>query len=250
MMFNDAAPMDCTSTPSTPGSIKWARAYNIGGSIIAWFGLALQSVLSWTKAEGGGIYGIFISLNYFTILSNLLIACVITALALDPVRDGAKFRWLRLGAIVQIVITGLVYNLILAPQYTPQTAPTGWALVSTNILHVIVPLVAVVGWLIFGPRRRITNTVVFTILIIPVLWIIYTLIHGALVPNSFSNTAVKDSFVSYPYSFINVDKLGYGTVTVNVLAIAIIGLAIGYLFMGLERLMSKAPGTAMDADKR
>ena len=240
-MFNEAAPQGYTSTPRTPSSIQWAQIYNIVFALIAWFGLGLQSVLSWSKDENGGFFGLFISLNYFTILSNILIACVVTALAIDPRRDGKKWRWLRLGALVQIVITGLVYNLVLAPQYTPETAPTGWGLTSTNFLHVIVPTMAVVGWLIFGPRRRITNTVVFTILIIPIIWIIYTLIHGAFWPAAFPNSAVEGAFVSYPYSFINVDNLGYAMVTVNTIAIAAIGLVIGYIFMGLERLMSKPP---------
>jgi hypothetical protein len=233
MMINAAAPLDYTSTPRTPSSIKAAQYFNIALALIAWFGLVLRFILSFQE---GGFHAMFISLNYFTILSNLLLASVVTALAFNPRRDGPKFRWLRLGALVQIAITGIIFITVLAPLYTPETTPKGWEAVTNYCVHYIVPSMSVVGWLIFGPRRRITVPVVFSVLIIPVIWIIYTLIHGVIEPRAFTDG------VSYPYPFINVDKLGYLQVGINTVMIAIFGLIIGFIFMGLERLMSKAPG--------
>lgn len=234
-MINAAAPLDYTSTPRTPSSTRAAQYFNIALALIAWFGLVLRLILSFQE---GGLHAVFISLNYFTILSNILIAAVVTALAFDPRRDGPKFRWLRLGAIVQIAITGIIFILVLAPLYTPETTPKGWDAVANYCLHYIVPSMAVVGWLIFGPRRRITVTVVFSALIIPVIWIVYTLIHGVVEPRAFTDG------VSYPYPFINVDKLGYLMVGVNTVVIAAFGLLIGFIFLGLERLMSRPPNEA------
>jgi hypothetical protein len=232
MMINAAAPLDYTSTPRTPSSLRAAQYFNITLALIAWFGLVLRLILSFQE---GGLHAVFISLNYFTILSNILIAAVVTALAFNPRRDGPKFRWLRLGALVQIAITGIIFILVLAPLYTPETTPKGWDAVANYCLHYIVPSMAVVGWLIFGPRRRITVTVAFSALIIPIIWIVYTLIHGVIEPRAFTDG------VSYPYPFINVDKLGYLMVGVNTVAIAAFGLLIGFIFLGLERLMSQAP---------
>ncbi|MFT6564896.1 MAG: hypothetical protein ACJAY5_001659 [Actinomycetes bacterium] len=231
MMIRTAAPLGSTSTPRTPSSIKAAQYFNIALALLAWFSLVLRFILSFQE---GGLHAVFISLSYFTILSNILLGCVVTALAFNPRRDGPKFRWLRLGAVVQIAITGIIFVLVLAPLYTPETTPTGWQAFLNYSLHYIVPSMSVVGWLVFGPRRRITVGVVFSVLIIPAIWFIYTLIHGVIEPRAFSGA-------SYPYPFINVDELGYLVVGVNTVVIAAFALVIGFIFMGLERLMSKAP---------
>lgn len=235
MMFSAAAPAGYTSTPRTPSSIASARIFNLVLAVIAWFGLFLRFYLSFTAETGGGIHQVFISLNYFTILSNIIVACVMTALVFDPRRDGPKFRWLRLTALVQITITGVIYILVLAPLYTPETEPKGLDAVSNYCVHYIVPAMTVVGFIIFGPRRRITAVGVMTVLIIPTIWIVYTLIHGVVEPYAFTDGN------SYPYGFLDVNKYGYLQVTINTVMIAIFGLVLGYLFMGIERLLSKAP---------
>lgn len=230
MMVRTTAPLDSTSTPRTSSSIRASQYFNITLALLAWFSSALRLILSFQE---GGLHAVFISLSYFTILSNILLACVVTVLAFNPRRDGPKFRWLRLGAVVQIAITGVIFVLALAPLYTPETAPTGWDAFLNYSLHYVIPSVSVVGWLFFGPRRRITVGVVFSVLIIPAIWFVYTLIHGVIEPGAFTGA-------SYPYPFINVDELGYLLVGVNTVMIAVFALVIGFIFLGLERLMSKA----------
>ena len=44
---------------------------------------------------------------------------------------------------------------------------------------------------------------------------------------------------AYPYPFIDVVRLGYGQVLLNVLAIAVLGVVIGTALLGIDRLLSR-----------
>ena len=74
-------------------------------------------------------------------------------LALRLGRDGRLWRVLRLDAIVGIAVTGVVHWFLLRPLLHLH----GWSYVTDKMLHVAVPLLAVVGWLLFGPRPRISR---------------------------------------------------------------------------------------------
>ena len=88
--------------------------------------------------------------SYFTIQSNMLIAVAAVGLALDPGRDGALWRGLRLDGLVGISVTGVVYTTVLRTGGQLH----GWAAATDAVFHYAVPLAAVIGWLAFGPRPR------------------------------------------------------------------------------------------------
>jgi hypothetical protein len=64
-------------------------------------------------------------------------------------------------------------------------------------------------------------------LIVPIVWVAYTLIHGAIIS-------------WYPYPFLNVMTLGYATVAVNVVAIAVGALIIGAIYLGIGSLIARS----------
>ena len=78
---------------------------------------------------------------YFTIQSNLLVAIAATSLARDPDRDGAAWRVLRLAGVVGITVTGIVHFLLLRPLLDLH----GWDYAADKLLHLAVPVLAVVG---------------------------------------------------------------------------------------------------------
>src|SRR5580700_1317253 len=89
--------------------------------------------------------------SFFTIQSNLLCGIVSAQLAVRPDRDGVAWRPLRLAALIGITVTGIVYSTVLAAIHQPN----GAAEVTVNtIVHYVVPVLMVVGWLLFGPRPR------------------------------------------------------------------------------------------------
>jgi hypothetical protein len=48
------------------------------------------------------------------------------------------------------------------------------------VVHYIVPVMMVAGWLAFGPRPRGGRLTVLWSLLFPVLWLAYTLVRGAI----------------------------------------------------------------------
>jgi hypothetical protein len=112
-------------------------------------------------------------LSFFTIQSNILSGVTSAQLARNPARDGRAWRAVRLAALFGITVTGIVYSTVLAKTHEPH----GWQETSTNnVFHYIVPIMMVLGWLLFGPRRRIERRTVGLAILWPVAWIGYILI--------------------------------------------------------------------------
>ena len=159
--------------------------------------------------------------SFFTIQSNVLVAITSGLLAANPNRDGRIWRVLRVDALVGITVTGIVYSTVLARVHEPN----GWEQTSTNaVFHYVVPVLAVVGWLLFGPRPRVDRATVAWSLVWPLLWFGYTLLHGEL----------SDW---YPYPFVSVTEHGYSRVLLNALAVtAVLGATAAALAFGDARL--------------
>lgn len=158
--------------------------------------------------------------SYFTIQSNLLVAITSALLAVRPRRDGALFRVLRLDALFGITVTLVVYSVLLAPQHDPDGI-NAW----TNAgLHYVTPTMAILGWVVFGPRPRIDENTLLLALIWPALYIAYTIWHGE----------VSDW---YPYPFVDVAHLGYATTLRNGLGMVMVMAGVGAIYrVGDHRL--------------
>jgi hypothetical protein len=157
--------------------------------------------------------------SYLTIWSNVLVAATTALLALDPQRTGRVFRILRLNGLVICFGGGVVHFFFLRPLLDHLD---GADLLADRLLHLVVPLVAVVGWLLVGPRDRVGRADLAPFLVLPLIWIAYTLARGAVVD-------------WYPYPFIDVDEHGYGVVALNCLGVAAFMLAVLALVALFER---------------
>lgn len=157
--------------------------------------------------------------SYFTIESNLFVLVVALTLAVRPDRDGPRWRIAHLDALLGIIITGLVYAIVLAPE----THLTGAALWANTGFHYVAPPAALVGWLVFGPRPRITWRGIVGAFVWPVLWIAYTFAHGAATG-------------WYPYPFLDVATKGYPTALVNTAAVVVIALVLAAVLKLIDRL--------------
>lgn len=165
-------------------------------------------------------------LSFFTIQSNVLSGMVAAQLALRPDRDGIAWRSLRLASVVGITVTGIVYSTVLAKIHEPDgTAET---FVNT-LVHYVVPIMMVVGWLAFGPRPRIDRNAVLGSVLSPALWLIYTFVRGAI-------------WRWYPYPFLDVVTHGYPRVILNALLVTIVLAAVGGTYaLGDRRLFAVPP---------
>jgi len=160
-------------------------------------------------------------LSYFTELSNIVVALISTILA----RRGRVGRWGRathLCALMMITVTAIVYALLIGPY----EVLSGYALVTNPLQHVVVPaaFVGVAG--LAGPRGGITWGTLARALLIPAAWTAYTLARGAITHQ-------------YPYGFVNVWRIGYGQVAVNIVAILVGGLLFMAAFAGIDWVIRK-----------
>lgn len=160
--------------------------------------------------------------TYFTWVSNILVAIVLTMLARNINRRGAVFATLRMDSLVMISVTGLVYYVLLAADADPQ----GLELVTNSLAHYIIPILTVLIWLLIGPRGLFRIWTVFTALIIPILWAFYAMIRGAVIN-------------AYPYGFLNAQELGLGTALTNIAGVAMLGIVLGLIFWLLDRILSR-----------
>jgi hypothetical protein len=192
---------------------RWARAWFAvtAGCVLA--GIVLQLFITAGNSGSFGGSPLNRALNifaFFTIDSNVIVGITCGLLALSLTRTSTLFAVLRLTGVVAIAVTGIVFHVALSGLLDLDTR----AQVANQLQHTVVPIMAVVGWLAFGPRGITSKRVAWLTVIYPLAYMAFTVIRGPLASNF------------YPYPFADVHKLGYFPVTVN-------GLWITLLFVGL-----------------
>lgn len=206
------------------------RTWHLLTAVVTWAALVLQLIL---VLKGGRVLDESVApaplgtrlirlVSYFTILTNLLVAVTTTTLALGQDSYPKWWKVLRLNAIVGIAVTGLVHWFLLRPLLNL----SGADYVADKLLHVVVPLLAVIGWLAFGPRDRADRSLLWPSLIYPVGWLGYTLVRGAAVE-------------WYPYPFLDVGLHGYPGALLACAGVAVLLLALTW---GAIRLDPRLPG--------
>lgn len=129
------------------------------------------------------------------------------------------FSVFRLTGLVGITVTFIIFNTILDRHLHLHS----WIFVANLLQHIVVPIMTVAGWLVFGPRRLTSRRIAIMTSIFPVAYITFTLIRGPLALNW------------YPYPFVDVGSLGYFRVAINSLLIAIMFLAISAAATWLDK---------------
>lgn len=165
--------------------------------------------------------------SYFTVQSNLLVIVTVLPLIARPRHDGPRWRVLRLDGVIMITVTGVVNWLLLRGL----VELGGWSAVGDVLVHLVAPASALIGWLVFGPRPRITPAVIGWSLVWPIGWLVYTLTVGTLTG-------------WYPYPFLDVGELGAGRVALTCGALAVLFLGLATCCWRLERAMPLSEGPA------
>ena len=196
-------------------SPRWARPWFAATAFCAFAGVVISAITAANNSGGHFHPAAARAANafaFFTIQSNLLAGLGSLLLALRPERDSQSFAVLRLTGVTAITVTGVVFHAVLAR--TLDLA--GWDALGNELVHTVVPIMTVVGWLAVGPRRIVTARTVWLSLIFPLCWLAFTLIRGAIAH-------------WYPYPFIDVTTLGYFRAAVNCVwvALLLLGLSAG-----------------------
>lgn len=158
--------------------------------------------------------------TFFTILSNILVGATAAVLAVSPDRRSTLLSVLRLDAVLGIAVTGVVFHTVLADLYDLQGAEA----FADLLFHTVSPILAVLGWVLFGPRGMIDRRIVLLSMAYPLLWLVFTLVRGAVID-------------WYPYPFVDVTRLGYGQVALNCVVVTALFLALAAAALGLDRVL-------------
>jgi hypothetical protein len=196
-------------------------------------GLVIQVAMVWNNNAGHfatPASRIFNLLFFFTILSNIITMITSGLLYQNLHRSSTIFRVSRLSGLVGIIVTGIIYHAALSEL----SHLKGWDSVANVILHYVVPITAVLGWLAFGPRGMTTIRIVGLSIIYPVAYCAVTLIRGPIVD-------------WYPYPFMDVTAHGYGRVAVNCVFVAVLVVAVAFVIHRLDGWMAKRIPTSVQA---
>ena len=183
-------------------------------AIICWAGLAIQfsNALGNQHHEVGTT--LWVLARFFTVLTNLLVAVVMTWVA-----TGRKASPEMLGGVtLAIILVGVVYYELLQGLHHL----TGAAQVANLLLHRASPIGMTLWWLVFAPRGRLKWSAPLQWVAYPVAYSLYVLGRGQL-----------DG--KYPYPFIDVGELGWLQVALNAGGIALGFILAGLLLVGIDR---------------
>lgn len=219
--------MTATSGTTTP-HVGAARSWHLVTALISFLSLLVQFVLivrgvnvlvddATGRPAADVATRVLRFFSYFTVQSNVLVIVTETMLALHPERDGRWFRVLRIAGLIGITVTFIVYLVALRPILDL----SGLAAVTDVGFHVATPILAVAGWVLFGPRPRFERRTLLLSLSWPGLYFVYSLIHGGITD-------------WYPYPFVDVTKIGYGSTLLNTGVVLVLLLAIGSVFVWLD----------------
>ena len=209
------------------------RRFVAVAALLGWLGLAIQLYLilysRWTL-EASLIGGLVSFFSYFTVLSNTLVATVLTCEWTS--RESAARRWflqpwVSSAIAVSIAVVGLAYSVLLRHLWHPQ----GWQFLADELMHDIVPLLFLAYWWVCVPKGTLRLRHIG-------LWVIYPLLYFAYVLWRGHVLAV------YPYPFIDVDKLGYPQVFVNAGGLLAGFVVIALIVIGLDRWLERRVNTS------
>ena len=162
--------------------------------------------------------------SYFTVQSNLLVLAMSLWFVRAPGANGFGSQLLRVAALTGITVTGLVYGIVIAPT----VHPTGAALVFTVLFHYVSPAMAVLGFVLIGPRLAMGWRAMW-FLVWPIAWLIYTMVRAVV---SHPNYVRPDNSLShYPYGFLDTGLHSQSAVAIAIVLITVllIALAAGYI---------------------
>lgn len=193
-------------------------------AIVGWCGLVIQLDLvllaRWTSGVSllGGLVNYF---SFFTVLTNTLVAVVLTCVATRQPSKGRTFflqPWVTSGITVSIIVVGVAYNLLLRQLWQPQ----GLQWLANELLHDVMPVLFTLYWWFCVPKGSLRVGHIGVWVLYPVLYFAYTLLRGHLLG-------------VYPYPFIDVEKLGYAQAFINACGVLAGFVLVALIIVGVDR---------------
>ncbi|WP_172979868.1 Pr6Pr family membrane protein [Agromyces agglutinans] len=212
-----------------------ALVYRVVSVILIAIGLARVLGL----VRGTPVWG---ALTFYTTLSNVLCLVWMLVLVVATIRDlrvegprGLSTPSPRFGGAVMeaITVTMLIYLVVLVPSAFVQAGDYEPFTLTDNLIHIITPCLLIGDWLLFSPKGRFRWVDPLLWALIPYAYLVYAFTWSAL-GGTFGNVG------RYPYPFMNVDELGIGGVAWQIVVLTVALVAVGYVYVVLDRLLARA----------
>lgn len=196
------------------------------GAAVLWTTLALQLVLILDLIRSqGGTYGdgLWRYFGFFTILSNIFAAAVVSHAALRPgVRTGLGSARIELAMTAAMTMVGITYSLLLRHTWNPQGAQA----LADTMLHDVAPLICILFWLL-RPHGALRWRDAIFCLIWPLFYCAYALVRGAF-----------DGW--YAYYFLDASALSTAEMARNIAGLSMAFLATGLALVGIDKALGRA----------
>lgn len=168
---------------------------------------------------------------FYTIQSNIVIFVLYLGIIINSIYKSFKHKRIKSsdlssnimgGATLMIVVTGLVFNFILAPSLADSSSYSLGSL-SNLLVHTFTPLMVFIDWVLFVKEKDLKKIKPLTWTIIPLVYWIFTIIRAQVA----GPIAGFNSY--YPYFFIDANTLGWTKVFAYVFFLLIFFILFGYL---------------------
>jgi hypothetical protein len=177
--------------------------------------IVLAVLLALVLVELSSRSGVLWRLVTFTYQANVLAAAYYAWALMSPRADART--GLRGAVVLYVVVAGVIWNLFLTGRsmgYTPANV----------ILHVVVPLLAIIDWLVVGRGEGAVRWWQ------PFAWLVYPAAYAGLALAVLNNAGRRA-----PYYFLDPGSVGIATVVANTSILALGFLGSGYLLLAVAR---------------
>ena len=171
---------------------------------------------------------------YFTNLSNYFcIGVMFVALVQTLKKKEDSYVTInplvKFTGVMSILLTGLVYNIMLAPTYDPieNFQP------NSVILHIVLPIMFVADWFLFYERKKLKWFYPLLTTVSPLGYIAFIYIRGAILEYDTQNHLI------YPYFFLNIETEGIAGAIKWILLLTVAFITVAYMFFIIDKIKKK-----------
>ena len=169
-------------------------------------------------------------LLYFTNLGNLYcLALMVNELVRLIRRKPISLPLLQweFGGLISILVISVVYNLLLGDP----TSLAYWANKPSVCLHLITPILYAIYFFTTRPVRKVTVGGIQTSILLPYLYIAFIYTRHLITGDQW-----------FPYFFLDVNRIGWGGALCWIVALTIVFILTGFIFIHLAKRKSVRKG--------
>ena len=190
---------------------------------------------------------------HFTNISNYLCLGVMCTSLIQTVkkRDDSFVKatpLLKFIGMLGILLTFLVFNIVLAGA-EGRDPQANWR-VGSLLFHVILPIMYIADWFLFYERKQCKWYYPIFSAVFPLAYAIFLLLQAIIL--QFDSTILIPTGTTpliYPYFFVNLDTQGPLGVLLWIVILAVVFIAVGFGFFGLDKIRKGNTGVSRKADE-